>query len=276
MSYKAMRAKLMERAVGPVEERMVEYVLRHFNEVTFMSSEKLCYTLGCSAAELQAFCSGFGTGNLMELMALLREVVYSQSNEGNETADRTLRDIADTMVRYEMSNITDFTADLDTELIDRLAREMKSASEVYIVGVRSSAPMGVYAAHILSAVGVKTRKIDVAENYVDGVVNMDRSGLVLALDFTRYHKGTLVLLNILRKNGFHIAAITDSPEAPVARVANYSICVPRRSYDYTDSFVTTTMLLNMLATYIGMQDKSELISRLRQYDEITQGLEFFF
>ena len=276
MSYKAMRAKLMERAVGPVEERMVEYVLRHFNEVTFMSSEKLCYTLGCSAAELQAFCSGFGTGNLMELMALLREVVYSQSNEGNETADRTLRDIADTMVRYEMSNIADFTADLDTELIDRLAREMKSASEVYIVGVRSSAPMGVYAAHILSAVGVKTRKIDVAENYVDGVVNMDRSGLVLALDFTRYHKGTLVLLNILRKNGFHIAAITDSPEAPVARVANYSICVPRRSYDYTDSFVTTTMLLNMLATYIGMQDKSELISRLRQYDEITQGLEFFF
>lgn len=276
MSYKAMRAKLMERAVGPVEERMVEYVLRHFNEVTFMSSEKLCYTLGCSVAELQAFCSGFGAGNLMELMALLREVVYSQSNEGNETADRTLRDIADTMVRYEMSNITDFTADLDTELIDRLAREMKSASEVYIVGVRSSAPMGVYAAHILSAVGVKTRKIDVAENYVDGVVNMDRSGLVLALDFTRYHKGTLVLLNILRKNGFHIAAITDSPEAPVARVANYSICVPRRSYDYTDSFVTTTMLLNMLATYIGMQDKSELISRLRQYDEITQGLEFFF
>ena len=59
-------------------------------------------------------------------------------------------------------------------------------------------------------------------------------------------------------------------------MANYSICVPRRSYDYTDSFVTTTMLLNMLATYIGMQDKSELISRLRQYDEITQGLEFFF
>lgn len=276
MSYKAIRAKLMERAVGPVDERMVEYVLRHFDEVTFMSLEKLCYALECTEGELQAFCAGFGAGSLMELMGLLREVVYSQSDEGNETADRTLRDIADTMVRYEMSNITDFMAELDTELIDRLAREMKAASEVYIVGVRSSAPMGVYAAHILSAVGVKTRKIDVAENYVDGVVNMDRSGLVLALDFTRYHKGTLVLLNMLRKNGFHIAAITDSPEAPVARVANYSICVPRRSYDYTDSFVTTTMLLNMLATYIGMQDKSELISRLRQYDEITQGLEFFF
>lgn len=276
MSYKVICAKLMERAAGPVDERMVEYVLRHFDEVTFMSAEKLCYTMECTAEELQAFCAAFGAGNLLELMGVLREVVYSQEGEGNGAADRTLRDIADTMVRYEMANITDFTAELDTELIDRLAREMKAASEVYIVGVRSSAPMSVYAAHILSTVGVKTRKIDVAENYVDGVVNMDRSGLVLALDFTRYHKGTLVLLNMLRKNGFRIAAITDSPDAPVARVAHYSISVPRRSYDYTDSFVSSTMLLNMLAVYIGMQDKSELVSRLRQYDEITQSLEFFF
>jgi len=276
MSYKAMRAKLMEQAVGPVDERMVEYVLRHFDEVTFMSEEKLCYTLGCSAEELQTFCAGFGAGSLLDLVGLLRQAVYSQSSESGDAADRTLRDIADTMVRYELANITDFTTELDTELIDRLAREMTAASEVYIVGVRSSAPMSVYAAHILSAVGVKTRKIDVAENYVDGVVNMDRSGLVLALDFTRYHRGTLVLLNMLRKNGFRIAAITDSPEAPVARVANYNLCVPRRSYDYTDSFVTTTMLLNILAAYIGMQDKNQLVSRLRQYDEITQSLEFFF
>ena len=84
MSYKAIRAKLMERAVGPVDERMVEYVLRHFDEVTFMSSEKLCYTLGCSAEELQAFCAGFGAVSLLDLMGLLREVVYSRDSEGSD------------------------------------------------------------------------------------------------------------------------------------------------------------------------------------------------
>ena len=179
-------------------------------------------------------------------------------------------------MRYELDNITDYVSALDPALLDRLARDMTAATEVYILGVRSTAPMAVYAAHILSAAGIRTRKLDVAENYVDGVVNMDRGGLVLALDFTRYHKGTLVLLNLLRKKGFNIVAITDSPDAPVAKVAQYSICVPRRSYDYTDSFVTTTMLLNTLAVYVGLHDKQALIGRLRQYDETTQGLEFFF
>ena len=276
MSYKAIRAKLLEKAVGPLNERFVEYMIRNFDSVTFMSMEKLCYAMDCTKEELQQLCAGFGVESLLELMGLLREAVYDQVGEADRGSERKLRDITDMMARYEMGNITDFTTNLDAALVDRLARDLSAASEVYIVGVRSSAPMSTYAAHILSAAGIKTRKVDVAENYVDGVVNIDRAGLVLALDFTRYHKGTLVLLNMLRKNGFNIAAITDSPDAPVARVANYSICVPRRSYDYTDSFVTTTMLLNTLAAYIGMQDKDALVGRLRQYDEITQSLEFFF
>ena len=94
---------------------------------------------------------------------------------------------------------------------------------------------------------------------------------------THHHDDHLEMQEyLLRKKGFNIVAITDNPDAPVAKVAQYSICVPRRSYDYTDSFVTTTMLLNTLAVYVGLHDKSALIGRLRQYDETTQSLEFFF
>lgn len=276
MSYKTIKARLMEQAVAPVEEKILDYIIGNFDSVTFMSAEKLCYAAGCTETELQQFCAAFGAGSLLELMGLLREAVYSQMDDSEGLHGRELRDITDMMVRYEMRNITDYSAGLDVALVDRLAQDLMLATEVYVVGVRSSAPMSIYAAHILSVAGVKVRKIDVAENYVDGVVNMDRAGLVLALDFTRYHKGTLVLLNMLRKNGFNIAAITDSPDAPVARVANYSICLPRRSHDFTDSFVTSTMLLNTLAVYIGLKDKDALVSRLRQYDETTQSLEFYF
>lgn len=276
MADKEIRSKLLERAVGPVDEKMLDYMIENFNEVTFMSAEKLCYAMGCTEEELQEFWAGFGVGSLLELMTLLRQAAYGEEIPADGDRERKLRNITDMVMRYELDNITDYVSALDPALLDRLARDMSAATEVYILGVRSTAPMAVYAAHILSVAGIRTRKLDVAENYVDGVVNMDRGGLVLALDFTRYHKGTLVLLNMLRKKGFNIVAITDSPDAPVAKVAQYSICVPRRSYDYTDSFVTTTMLLNTLAVYVGLHDKSALIGRLRQYDETTQGLEFFF
>ena len=276
MSHETIKEAMLQRAVGKVDEGLLDYLIEEFNRVTFMAEDKLCYAAGCTKEGLHRMCEAFGAKSLLELMALLREVVYRETESTHPAGERTLREIADTMMRYEMGNIAEFNTGVDFAMVDRLAQDLSTATEVYIVGVRSSAPMSIYAAHILSSAGIRTRKLDVAENYVDGVVNMDRAGLVLALDFTRYHKGTLVLLNMLRKNGFNIAAITDSHDAPVARVANYSICVPRHSHDYTDSFVTTTMLLNMLAIYIGMQDKDGLVNRLRQYDEITQGLEFFF
>ena len=276
MDNRESRSRLLERAVGPVNEKMLDYMIANFNEVTFMSAEKLCYAMGCTEEELREFWTGFGVESLLELMTLLRQAVYGEGIPADEDREHKLRSITDMVMRYELDNITDYVSALDPALLDRLARDMTAATEVYILGVRSTAPMAVYAAHILSAAGIRTRKLDVAENYVDGVVNMDRGGLVLALDFTRYHKGTLVLLNLLRKKGFNIVAITDNPDAPVAKVAQYSICVPRRSYDYTDSFVTTTMLLNTLAVYVGLHDKSALIGRLREYDETTQSLEFFF
>ncbi len=181
MSYKTIRAKLMEKAVGPVDERLVEYMIRNFDSVTFMSAEKLCYVLECTKEDLQRLYAAFGAKSQLEMMGLLREAVYWQAGDADRAPERELRDIVDMMARYEMANITEFTTNMNVELVDRLARDLSAATEVYIVGVRSSAPMSIYAAHILSAAGIKTRKIDVAENYVDGVVNIDRTGLVLAL-----------------------------------------------------------------------------------------------
>ena len=99
MSYKNIRAKMMERTVGKVDEKILEYMIRNFDAVTCMSSAKLCYALGCTEEELQRFYAGFGAESLLEMMGLLREAVYSQASEAEGVPGRELRDIADMMAR---------------------------------------------------------------------------------------------------------------------------------------------------------------------------------
>ena len=102
VSYKSIRAKLMERAVGPVDEKLVEYMIRNFDSVTFMSTAKLCYAMGCTEEDLRRVYAAFGVESLLEMMGLLREAVYSQTDEAEGATGRELRDIADRMARYEM------------------------------------------------------------------------------------------------------------------------------------------------------------------------------
>ncbi len=276
MSKRTIKAKLRERVNGAVNEQLLNYIAENISQVAYMSGDKLCFAAQCSREELAAFMDHLGVANMLEFKGLLRDIAYGEAEGPDDVMERSLRSVVDMVVRYEMTNMSDFGTNLDIKLVDQLTRDILAASEVYVVGLRNSAPMAVYAVQILSKVGIKARQIGSAENYLDEVAGMDRSGLVLALGFSRYHKGTVSLLGMLKKNGFNIVAITDYPMSPLARVANYSFSLARSSHDYTISFLNVNMLLNVLAIYIGMQDKDALLNRLRQYDENAQGLEYYF
>lgn len=276
MSKESIKQKLMQGAKGDVNENILDFVCGNINSVTYMNFERLCYVTESTAQEMQAFFESLGFDSLYDFNTVLREIIYNEGDGPDDVQERSLRSVVDMVLRYEMSNMTEFSANLDMELVDRLARELLSVPEVYIVGLQSCTPLAIYAAHILSKVGIKTRRVDMEGNYLDDIANLDRSGLVLAFGFSRYHKGTVVLLNMLKKNGFHTVSVTDYPMSPLANVSDYSISLPRHSHDYTISYVAGTMLLNILAIYIGAQDKDGLLNRIRRYDDITQSLEYFF
>ena len=274
MSVRSIKNKLMEKAVGPVDNRILGYIVNNFNSVAYMNHDKLCYHAQCSPAELNEFFRAFGTEDLLSFKAVLREVVYNESDGPDDLEDRSIRGIADMVMRHEMANIAEFSAALDEGLIGRFAQDLLSATEVYIVGMHSATSTALYAADILNKVGVKARIIDTAD--VASVVNMERTGLVLAISYSRYHKATINLLSHLRKNGYNIVSITDYPMSPAGKLSNYCFCCPRHSHDYTVSSLTLSMLLNIVAIHIGMQDKSGLVNRIRRYDEVTQNLDYFF
>lgn len=276
MSKKRVKTQLLARASQKLDERILDYVVQNFNSVAYMSMDRLCYEAQCDREELLQFFHGLGVDNMLDFTSLLRQVVYADAAGADPAHTQSLREIADMFARYELANITQFSEMVDFDLVDRLAQDLLAASQVYIVGMRSSATMSICAAFTLGRVGIKTTIIDTAENYVDKVAAMEQSGFVLAFGFSRYHKGNLALLSMLKKDGFNIATITDTPVSPFVQVANYSIFLPRQSHNHTNSSVAGTMLLNTLAVYIGMQDKEGLVNHLRKYDEIRQSLDYFF
>ncbi len=273
---KSIKSVLMERAKGNVDEKLLDYIISNFNSVAYMTQAKLCYVTNTSVDDMNAFFYALGYANMYDMKSGLRELIYKEFSGPDDVGECSLRGIVDMIMRYEMTNMTEFSANVDLSLIDRLAQDMLSVPVVYLIGMPASTPLTIYAAHILSKVGIHTIRIDVVENFIDDVVNMDRAGLVLAFGFSRHHKGSIALLNMLKKQGFNIVSITDYPLSPLSTVSNYSIMIPKHSHDYTVSYVAGTMLLNVLTVYIASQDRDGLLQRLEQYDNVTKNLEYFF
>lgn len=276
MSAKTIKAKLMERATGQPDERLLDYAVRNFSSVAYMTAERFCYEVPCEQEELMRLFQSFGTRNMLEFTDMLREVVYSDAGGPDDVQTKSLREIADLVARNEMSNIARFGELIDFELLDRLAQDVMAASEVYIIGMRHASPACLYAVSVLNAVGIRTRNIDSIESYVSNINAMDHSGLVLVFGFSRYHKGTVSLINMLKKDGFKIVAVTDAPMSPFVRMAEYSLFVPVRSHDYTVSFLASHMLITILSIYIGKLDPDALKSNLKRREEIRKSLDELF
>lgn len=268
-----IKQELLKLSEGDVSEDILDYVVKNINSVLYSTFDKLCYFAKCNSDELNDFLKALGFNDLITFKKVLRELQNQELIESKES-QQSIRSIIDMVTRYELGNITEFSNNINLELLDRLAQDLLAASNVYILG---SVPLSYYATFIFNTNGIKAVRLDgIGSNYISTILNIDKSSLIFAFGYSRYTKNNIVLLNTLKKNGYNIVSITDYQESPLAEISDYSLVVPVHSYDYTTSYTSTFMLLNVLSIYISSQDRTILFQKLQKYDELTQSMEFFF
>jgi len=270
----SIKKNLLKNAKKQVSEEILDYVVKNLDSVLYSTFDKLCYFAKCTRDEINEFFSALGFDDMIAFKKALRELQNQELSESKELSQNSIRSIIDLVARYELSNITELSNDLNLEALDRLAQDLLAASCVYIMG---SVPLSYYATYILNVNGIRAIRLDgVASNYISTILNMDKSSMVLAFGFSRYSKSNIALLNTLKKSGYNIVSITDYQESPLAEISNYFLVVPIHSYDYTTSYTSAFMILNVLSIYIGAKDRTVLFQKLQKYDELTQSMEFFF
>ena len=272
MINKNVYNKLAENAKGPVDEKILGYILDDFDCTGYMNDETICFNAGCTLEELHGCLNNLGFENMLEFKDAVRSLTYSDQNKD---AAQSINDIANMVMRYEMTNISELVAKLDTDKLDQLAQDMISATDVYLIASSAGSLLAPYALRILGRIGINIHLMGGAEDYTTPFVNMKRSGLVLNIMSARYQKSAIHTLTMLREAGFRIVSLTDHPTSPAAKLSNYYIEIPSHSYDFTDSIVSGNMLLNILALYIASKDKDALIRRLRKFDDVTTALDLY-
>lgn len=269
-----IKKNLLKHSKDHVSEDILNYVVKNIDSVLYSTFDKLCYFAKCTHDEMNDFFTALGFDDMITFKKALRELQNQELSESKELSQNSIRSIIDMVTRYELSNITEFSNDLNLEILDRLAQDLLAASSVYIIG---SVPLSYYATYILNVNGIRAIRLDgIGSNYISTILNMDKSSIVLAFGFSRYSKSNIALLNTLKKSGYNIVSITDYQESPLAEISDYFLVVPIHSYDYTTSYTSAFILLNVLSIYIGSQDRTILFQKLQKYDELTQNMEFFF
>lgn len=154
------------------------------------------------------------------------------------------------IVEAEMSNLNQAFQQLgEDDSLVHAASGIVKARRRFIVGAGKSFAHATLLAWELSAgLGQVLLVDEVTVRSLDVLVDVRPSDVLIAFSFRRYQRHTVAVAEAFHACGGHVIGITDSPEAPITRLAQDVVVVPTTSASYADSPTAVTAVIHLLST----------------------------
>lgn len=245
------------------QHEIASFLLRESHKAAFMNAAEIAVQVSTSESTVVRFARALGFGGFPDMQNFLRESLLeslslpqrlrlNEPTDGNEALHNRLLEI-------EIANLRSALENVDTAVLEALARNLWSGKRKYIVGLRSSRIPARLLGHLLEKIMPDVTVFSTVEDLLRGWQWLDAADVVVAFSFPRYSMPTLQALQKAKEIGAFTTAITDSPTAPPAASGHPSLIAPSSSTFFTNSFVASVALCNLLITCcVRMQPEAAL------------------
>ncbi|AMA74491.1 MULTISPECIES: MurR/RpiR family transcriptional regulator [Aneurinibacillus] len=258
------------------QKKVARYVLDNAHEFSKNTAAEIGKKAGVSETTVIRFCHAVGFESFIQMQqAVWNELLESnytlylhrKSSSIAENAQDNQTDILDEIMKNDMFHIEKTFKELSRSTFREAVHYLKQASNILVVGHRTSYAPASWLSYTLNLLrgGTRLYRPD-TDDMAQWIAEMDRNWVVLALSFRRYAKETLRLARFAKEKEACIIGITDSPVAPISRYSNFVLPVAVTE-STLDSIPALFSLLNALVTAISIEKNIEITEKLTRYEE---------
>ncbi len=248
------------------------YIGEHYEKAAYMTAGKLAEAAGVSDSTVVRFAAAMGYEGYPQLQRAMQELVSHRLTAGQRmemAADMTPAQALASVLRSDSQNLRATLDGLDPLLFDRAVNRLLGARAIYVMGLRSAAPlaqfMGFYLNYIFDDVHLVSSGVtDVFEE----IARMGPGDVMVGISFPRYSSRTLEAMRFAKRCGAQVIAITDGPMSPLCAVADDSLTARTEMASFVDSLTAPMAVINAMLVALGMQRREALAEHFRQLEAI--------
>ena len=140
---------------------------------------------------------------------------------------------------------------------------MLAAKHVYIMGLRSSAPLAEFFWYYLNYIIDHASLVVASISDIFGqLMHATEGDLVIGISFPRYTSRTVDGVSFAKKNGAKIIGITDNEQSPLARISDECLFINTDMNLFVDTLVGPMSVINALVLLIGMRQERRFAQQL--------------
>jgi DNA-binding MurR/RpiR family transcriptional regulator len=276
---KRIQENLADMSKG--QKLIANYIVNHYEKAAFMTAARLGEVVGVSESTVVRFAIELGYDGYPKLQKVLQELIKSKltsvqrievsSNRISE--DNVLRSV----LQSDMEKLKMTLEEIDQGEFNRIVETILNAKKIYLLGVRSSAPLASFLGFYFNLIFDNVRLVhttSVSEMF-EQILRAGEGDVVIGISFPRYSKRTVKAMQYVKSQGAKVIAITDSNESPLAIYANHSIIARSDMASFVDSLVAPLSVINALIVAIGMRKKESIYQTFEKLENIWDEYQVY-
>lgn len=263
------------------QKLLARYTMENYPKVAFMTASKLGETVGVSESTVVRFANALGFSGYPKFQDALQELIKTKLTtvERVEMANRDYSSdskILENVLKTDIDNIKETMETLEQKSYEDAINLMISAKKVYVMGLRSSIYVAKYLGYYLNYIldDVVIIRMDMGEP-VEQMIKLGPGDVLIAISFPRYSRKTIQVARFAKNRGAKVIALTDSNNAPTAKISDVVVTVRNNMVSFVDSLVPAFSVANALVIGVAMREKEDIMSYFNELEAIWEKFEIY-
>ena len=246
-----------------------------------MTASRLGKVVGVSESTVVRFAVELGYDGYPEMQKAMQEMVMNRltSVQRIEVANDRIgnQDVLAKVLQADADKIRQTSEMVSREDFKSTVDAILKARRIYLMGVRSAAPLANFAGYYLNYMFEDVRVLTVsgAGEMFENLVNISSDDVVIAFSFPRYSSATLKAAQYCRGVGATVIGITNSNLSPLAQNSDHVLIAKSDMVSLVDSLVAPLSVVNALLVALASAREDEVQSTLGTLEHVWEEYNIY-
>lgn len=264
------------RNMSKGQKRIAAYITENFDKAAFYTASRLGEEVGTSESTVVRFASMLGYKGYPEFQKALETQVRQRlsSVERMEEAYGSLSrsDLLASILKADRERIKKTIDVLDAAAFDLAVSTITSAKRVYVIGLRSCAPLASFLSFYLHMMRDQVTLLQTtSDNEIfEQLLRISDKDCIVGISFPRYSMRTLKAMEFANRRNAKVITITDSVHSPMNLYSSCNLIAVTDFSSIVESMVAPLSVLNALIVAIGMKKSKEVSRNLETLEHLWE------
>lgn len=263
------------------QKLLATYISDNYDKAVFLTAAKMGEIVGVSESTVVRFAMSLGYKGYPEFQSALEDLVTNKLNSVHRmevTYGRISQSaILETVLKSDADKLKTTLEKIDHSAFDLAVNTILEAKNIYIVGIRSCAPLASFLSFYLTLMfdNVKLLQTNSSNEIFEQMVRIGEEDVIIGISFPRYSMRTLKALEFANNRSAKVITITDSIHSPMNLYSSCNLIADSDMASIVDSLVAPLSVINALIVALCMKKQKEVAKTLTTLEEIWDEYQVY-